>query len=122
MRVDRGSNPEDGGSPAPLFAVRLWPCRLSRLRTWRDRKELSRQIRFRMLQMRQMMRRQQRTSGAGATPALILLQHTHAAQYTSSRMLVVLFSRPDVAVPRYIVGSLTHLTALLCGFLCWYSC
>lgn len=37
--------------------------RLLRLRSWRERKELSRQIRFRMLQMRQMMRRQQRTSG-----------------------------------------------------------
>jgi hypothetical protein len=32
------------------------------LKGWRDRKELSRQIRFRLLQMQQMNRRQQRTS------------------------------------------------------------
>jgi hypothetical protein len=36
--------------------------RLRSLKGWRDRKELSRQIRFRLLQMQQMNRRQQRTS------------------------------------------------------------
>jgi hypothetical protein len=37
-------------------------ARLRSLKGWRDRKELSRQIRFRLLQMQQMNRRQQRTS------------------------------------------------------------
>jgi hypothetical protein len=45
-----------------LHALCCTSCRLRGLKGWRDRKELSRQIRFRLLQMQQMNRRQQRTS------------------------------------------------------------
>lgn len=37
-------------------------CRLRKLSSWSDKKELSRQIRFRLLQMQQMQRRQQRSN------------------------------------------------------------
>ncbi|KAF6261120.1 hypothetical protein COO60DRAFT_810130 [Scenedesmus sp. NREL 46B-D3] len=50
--------PDHGG----VMELRNAKHRLRSLKGWRDRKELSRQIRFRLLQMQQMSRRQQRTS------------------------------------------------------------
>lgn len=49
------------GPPSPL--VPWWSRhRLRKVKGWRNRKELSRQIRFRLLQMQQMTRRQHRTA------------------------------------------------------------
>eukprot|EP00878_Enallax_costatus_P024652 GHUV01026328.1.p1 GENE.GHUV01026328.1~~GHUV01026328.1.p1 ORF type:complete len:361 (+),score=105.02 GHUV01026328.1:53-1084(+) len=45
-----------------IMELRNAKVQLRKLKGWRDRKELSRQIRFRVLQMQQMQRRQQRTS------------------------------------------------------------
>jgi hypothetical protein len=65
------------GAPRTAAVVPHTSCRDHRLASlpgWRERKELSRQIRYRLLQMRQAQRRQQRTSGgAGRERACCLL-------------------------------------------------